>query len=182
MEEVHEWMAEATMNPVELGSPVTDHVIEQPDKLRIKGFITDSPLIPGLSLFSGIIDGAKSTVYTQPVFDVLNEIIKARELVTVYTKYKIYTDMIITNISIPRGPQVQGSIEFTVDFVKIRIVKTQTTSVPDGISALKDNKKTPALGRKTEPQKDIGKKQPQTIESLGKTSENNSTLRRIFGQ
>ena len=163
LEESHEWSAEATMNPVEEGSPVTDHVIEQPDTLRIRGFVSETPLTASES-----VRGAKNTPWaesiTQPVFDLLRALIKAREVVTVYTKYRNYPDMILTSLSIPRTAATGEAIEFSADFVNIRKVATQTVDVPPGISAKKDKKASAALGNKTEPKKDAGKRQAETVE------------------
>lgn len=160
LDESHDWQADATMNPVEEGSPVTDHIIEQPDKLKIRGFVTETPLVASES-----VRGAKSVPWaesiTQPVFDLLRELIKKRELITVYTKYRIYDDMVLTNLTIPRSAATGEAIEFTAEFVHIRKVATQTVDVPDGISAKKDKKSDASVGKKSEPQKDAGKKQPE---------------------
>lgn len=160
LDESHDWQADATINPVEEGSPVTDHIIEQPDKLKIRGFVSETPLVASES-----VRGAKSTPWaesiTQPVFDLLRELIKKRELITVYTKYRIYDDMVLTNLTIPRSAATGEAIEFTAEFVHIRKVATQTVDVPDGISAKKDKKSDAGVGKKTEPQKDAGKKQPE---------------------
>lgn len=162
LDESHEWSAEATMNPVEEGAPITDHVIEQPDTLRIRGFVTETPLVASES-----VRGAKNTPWaesiTQPVFDLLRDLIKARETVTVYTKYRNYSDMVVTAINVPRAAATGEALEFTVDFVHIRKVATQTVDVPPGISAKKDKKTSAALGNKTEPKKDGGKKQTETV-------------------
>lgn len=162
LDEAHDWQADATMNPVEEGSPVTDHIIEQPDKLKIRGFISETPLVASES-----VRGANSTPWaeslTQPVFDLLRDLIKARETVTVYTKYRIYNDMVLTNLNIPRSAATGEAIEFTAEFVHIRKVATQTVDVPDGISAKKDKKSDAAAGKKSEPQKDAGKKQPAEV-------------------
>lgn len=162
IDESHEWKAEATSNPVEEGAPVTDHVIEQADKLSIKGFVTDTPI------------GSQSLQLqrSQDVFDLLYSLIKKREPMTIYTKHKIYFDMILTGINIPRLHTVGEAIEFSAEFINIRKVATEIVDVPKGISAKKDAKSDAATGRKTEPQKDGGKKQ-----AVEKSS---STLSRIF--
>jgi hypothetical protein len=163
LDEAHEWQAEATMNPVEEGSPVSDHIIEQPDKLKIRGFVSETPLVASES-----VRGAKGTPWaeslTQPLFDLLRDLIKAREPMTVYTKYRIYDNMVLTNLTIPRSAATGEALEFTAEFVHIRKVATQTVDVPPGISAKNDAKSSPSLSRKTQPQKNAGKKQPETID------------------
>lgn len=161
LDENHEWSAEATSNPVEVGAPVTDHVIDQSDKLKIKGFVTDTPLTSSQSL--------PQISRSQDVFDLLYELIKLKEPMTVYTKHRIYDDMILTNVNIPRTAGVGEAIEFSAEFINIRKVATQMVDVPDGINPKKDKKADAATGKKTEPQKDGGKKQPQTVEKPSST-------------
>ena len=159
LDENHEWSAEATSNPVEEGAPVTDHVIEQSDKLKIKGFVTDTPLTASQSV--GQISRS------QEVFDLLYKLIKLKEPMTVYTKHKIYDDMVMTNVTIPRAAGVGAAIEFSAEFINIRKVATQMVDVPDGISPKKEAKAGGAKGstaKKAEPKKNGGKKQVQTVQ------------------
>ncbi len=160
LDESHEWSATATENPVETGAPVSDHVIEQADKLRIRGFVSDTPLVISPEL-QGQIGAMDAGSRTQPVFDLLYKLIKAREVMTVYTKHAVYADMVLTSVNIPRTSQVGEAIEFTAEFVNIRKVQTQTVDVPKGISGKRDAKaggKSGATAKKAEPKKDTGKK------------------------
>jgi hypothetical protein len=161
LSESHEWAAEATSFPVEVGAPVTDHVIEQSDKVTIKGFITDSPIISSLSL--------PKISKSQDVFELLYDLIKLKEPVVIYTKYKIYNDMILVNVSIPRSPGVGEAIEFDAEFIHIRKVETQIVDVPKGISQKKDKKASASLGKKAEQKKDAGKQQPVTVQKMSST-------------
>jgi len=170
LEESHQWQAQATDNPVETGAPVADHVIEQSDKLRIRGFVSDTPLTISPEL-SGTIGTTDAGSRTQPVFELLYKLIKAREPVTVYTKHAVYSDMVLTNVEIPRTSQTGEAIEFSAEFVAIRFVQTQTVDVPKGISA-KSASKSGATSKKAEPKKDTGKtdpvvKAPTSIASVG---------------
>lgn len=163
IQEVHEWMAEATMNPVESGSPITDHVIEQPDKLRINGFVSDKPLTSSQSFIDSFGAGGNSA----SVFDLLNSIIKARQVVTVYTKYKLYDNMIMTNLTIPRDVNIGNALEFTAEFVNVRFVESRLVEVPDGISKKADGKaggKGGAVDNKTSAQANSGKKEVEKTE------------------
>lgn len=176
LDENHEWSAEATSNPVEEGAPVTDHVIEQSDKLKIRGFVTDSPLNLSQSV-SGLVNSGSVGNRTQAVFDLLYDLIKIREPMTVYTKHRIYDNMVLTNVTIPRSAGVGEAIEFNAEFIHIRKVATQMVDVPDGINPKKDAKAGGANGstaKKAEPTKDAGKKQPETVQKPS------STLSRIL--
>ena len=161
LDESHEWSAEATSNPVEEGAPVTDHVIEQADKLSIRGVVTDAPLNASSSIL-GFIGGGSADNKTQTVFDLLDTLIKKREVLTVYTKHKTYSDMVLTNVTIPRSASVGEAIEFRAEFIHIRKVATQTVDVPDGVSAKPEAKAGGAGGavsKKASATKASGKKQ-----------------------
>ena len=161
LDESHEWSAEATSNPVEEGAPVTDHVIEQADKLTIRGVVTDAPLNASSSIL-GFIGGGSADNKTQTVFDLLDTLIKKREVLTVYTKHKTYSDMALTNVTIPRSAGVGEAIEFRAEFIHIRKVATQTVDVPAGVSAKPEAKAGGAGGavsKKASATKASGKKQ-----------------------
>lgn len=173
LEEAHEWSAEATSNPVEIGAPVTDHIIDQADQLTIKGFVTDSPLTLSQSI-NGILNFGRTGNRTQTTFDLLHELLKLKEPMTVYTKHRIYDDMVLTNVTIPRSAGVGEALEFNAEFIHIRKVATMMVDVPDGINPKKDAKGDAGTGKKTEPTKDAGKKQPETVQKPS------STLARIL--
>lgn len=170
LQEEHEWNAEVTSNPVEEGSPVTDHVIEQSDKLRVSGFVSNTPVTLSGSI-SQFLTGGSSAPKTQDVFDLLHELLKLKQPMTVYTKYRIYDDMVMTSVNIPRSASNGEALEFTVEFVHIRKVETQLVDVPNGISRKKVDS---AIGRKVEPQKNAGVKQLSAITTPS------STLSRLF--
>jgi hypothetical protein len=165
LDESHEWQAEATMNPVETGAPVTDHVIEMSDRLRITGVVTDAPIYTSANL-QGIFNTTPLETRTQPVFDFLYRLIKLREPMTVYTKYKNYDNMILVSVSIPRSAAQGEAIEFNAEFVNIRKVATQVVDVPVGINPSREAKAGGSKGsvaRKTQPTKETGKKQTQAV-------------------
>lgn len=160
LDESHEWTAEATTNPVEEGSPVSDHVIDQADKLNVKGFITDAPIIASQGVIVGEVNDR-----VQPVFNLLHLLIKAREPMTVYTQFRVYTDMVLTSCTIPRSSSNGEAIEFSLDFINIRKVSTQMVDIPPGISPKKSAKANGSTAKKSDAKKDAGKKQPEEVKT-----------------
>lgn len=179
--EAHNWSAEVTSYPVEEGSPVTDHVIEQSDRISINGLVTDAPInfLPSFATFNS------NTSKCQTTFDLLHKLLKLKLEMTVYTKYKVYTDMVMNDVFIPRTAENGESIEFVANFIKIRKVSTQLVKVPEGIAPdIKDiqggtsentvkakdpltGKTTtddaPSVSKKASPQQVTGKVQTQTV-------------------
>lgn len=167
MEEVHEWTNDVTSNPVERGSDITDHIRSMPDKLTISGMISNSGIsedaIQAASIESDRVLSA---------FDLIHKIKEERKLVSVYTKYKIYENMAIQSISMPRSSGIGDSISFTMQFINVRIVNTKTADVPAGISRKLDKKEggaKSATAKKTEDQKKSGAtatKEPEKSSSV----------------
>ena len=42
--EVHNFISQVSQFPVEVGSPITDHIFNQPVEVTLEGFITNSPV------------------------------------------------------------------------------------------------------------------------------------------
>lgn len=179
LDEVHDWANEVTSNPVETGAPVTDHVIEKPDKLRLTGWITNSPLHGELA--GQYLGGDTQAPRIQTAFEAIYELVKKRDVVVVYTKHAIYTDMVIESVNIPRNASIGESIEFNMDLVHVRFVSTQMVTVPPGISQKKEAKSTPAVGKKAEPQKTAGKTENENLSKrYPAPTSNSSVLGSIF--
>ena len=180
LDEAHDWSNEVTSNPVETGAPITDHVIEKPDKLTITGLITNSPLHGALA--GQYFGGETQSQRIQTVFEAIYELVKRGEVVTVYTRHAVYNNMIIQSVNIPRSAAIGEAIEFKMDLINIRMVSTQMVTVPPGISAKKESKSTPGVAKKAEPQKAAGKnenenlakKYPAKQESIAKSVSKNT--------
>lgn len=173
--EEHEWTADATSNPVEDGAPVSDHIIEQADRIKIRAVISDTPLRTSTSADAAMAEGD----ITQPAFDLIRRLMKARELVTVYTRFLTYENMAVTDVSIPRSSRSDGALEMDISLVHIRTVATETVDVPPGISAKKEAKKggkKGATAKKSEPTKPAGKKQATATTKPAAASKPTSAL------
>lgn len=138
--ETHDWSRDVTSNPVENGSPIADHIIEQPDKLSVTGMISNSPIRSYSDQILGIVNGQINDDRVVKAFDTLDRLMKSKELVTIYTRYKTYTDMVLQSVNIPRTVEAGDAIIFTVQAIKVRIVTSQTTSLPKGLGVKKTGK------------------------------------------
>ena len=179
LNETHVWDSKVTEYPVEEGSPVTDHIILSPDKLRIEGFISDHPIlasntiqayITGIAGISGItsvgdrVDELLGNKQTEKrslsVFNLLRTLRDKKEVLTVYTKYRIYTDMMLSTLSIPRDAGDGEGIKFEAEFVNVRFVETQFVDSPKKKKGKVVGNKA---GKQTQAKKDGGDKQPKEL-------------------
>jgi len=157
-DEAHEWSNDVTENPVELGAPVSDHIQPKADKLSITGLITNAPIDPDVAAqFPGTIDGGLFSARLQTHFDFLRSLTNFRAPMTVYTRYKVYTDMALVYCSISRSTGTGEALPFALQFTHIRLVQTQTVDVPPGISRKMDKKADASTSKKTQPEAKGGK-------------------------
>ncbi len=119
-----------TKNPIEDGSSIADHVIQDPDVLTLEGIVTDDPI----RFLSGIRDlaerGLGSLTRSQSAFELIEKLKKEATVITVITGLKTYENMIISRFN-PRRDNTTGfSLRFTLVLEQIEIKKSQTVSIP----------------------------------------------------
>lgn len=106
--EDHEYNSRVTNYPVEDGRIISDHIINEPETVQITGVVTDTPLSL-LSSFNRSINA----------FNRLIQIHTNRERITVVTGIKVYTDMVMTGLQVPRNVATGQSLTFVIDLQKI---------------------------------------------------------------
>jgi len=123
--EQHMYESRPTQYPVETGVLISDHIRRIPEKLSIDGFITNSPVIV-------LTEGDQFTSdNAQLAFDALTLIYEERYLCDVTTRFKSYTDMCLSRLSIPRTNKTGDAIAFSAAFTKIVKVATETVTGPE---------------------------------------------------
>lgn len=110
LSEDHFYNSRVTNYPVEDGRIISDHIINEPETLQITGVVSDTPL-SFLAPFNRSINA----------FQRLVEIHNRKELITVVTGIKVYVNMAITSLQVPRNVQSGQSLTFTMDFQKVNL-------------------------------------------------------------
>ena len=108
--EEHIYNSRVTNYPVEDGRIISDHVINEPETLQITGIVSDTPLSI-LAPFNRSVDA----------FNRLVRLHTNRERITVVTGIKVYTNMIMTALQVPRNMQTGQSLTFIIDLQKVII-------------------------------------------------------------
>jgi hypothetical protein len=155
MNEEHTSTTTATANPVEDGSVVNDHLIHEPDTFACQVLVTNTPLrttfygdgdtrlvdvtvpqfegrgvvIPSQSKLLGFT-GTRDANLVDEMHKRLEALRLAGALMTVLTSTKTYDTMILTSVGLPRGQKTIGQGTFSLSFVKLKIVQTQTVRAP----------------------------------------------------
>lgn len=118
--EEHQFTSRVTYFPVESGTIVSDHIINQPDIVNLSGLISDTPL----NLF--FPSDRSITAFNQ-----LIRIHEQRQIVDIVTGIKVYRNMALTSMEVPRTMKTGQTLTFNLQFQKIVFDNT--------IQVLRDN-------------------------------------------
>ena len=144
--EVHSLQAEVTQHPVEVGADIADHYRPKPAELRIQGIVTDTPLDNSLGLAVaralegpigtaiGVTQGIAATALgrasiLRSTFNALQSLHDNAVPCQIFTPYKIYRDMLMTDLQVTRDKAGGEALYFTAAFREVFFVSSSTTSI-----------------------------------------------------
>ena len=132
LSETHNNVVKLSKNPVEFGAEITDHSIVEPKKITIVAEVSDTPL--GTAAFGELIDPVTSLFGTSTsgnntrssaAYNSLILLQEQREPIEVQTRLKLYTNMIITNISTSQDKNSSRMVGMVIALEEIIIVESQ---------------------------------------------------------
>lgn len=127
--ETHTYNSEISAYPVEDGSVITDHIRNLPERLSISGFITNNPVV---QVQSSDITGEETVGnFVNLAFEEIQKIRNNREPVDIVTGLKVYSNMALESLTIPRSASIGDTFRFDANFVEIKIVNTETVVIPN---------------------------------------------------
>ena len=147
--ETHEYNAKATQFPVEDGSTITDHIINDPIQVQMEGFVTNNPIVLTTGFDENVDRGAGSNK-DELALAALMDIRDKREPIDIVTGMRKYSSMAMISLSIPRDAGTGAAFRFSATFVEVRKVSSKYVKLPN----LKDKDGTKQQGA---PQVDKGK-------------------------
>lgn len=149
----HQFSSKVTSYPVEDRSTVSDHVVNSNPTFTVSGVFSDAsaPSLPtktksevsNLLSKVGLSGNTRHHQYTQSeTYRLLLKIRDDRKTITLITPIDTYTDLILTELSIPRSTGQGDALFVDMTFEKIRRVSNELTTVFIGSSGA--NKKVAA--------------------------------------
>ena len=134
LNEVIDYSSSITDHPTQNKSSISDHIFKQPLKVKIEGYITDSPIrLMGLfetplqsNSLESLIGNIKNTLpfysnqrpSSQGYF-ALKQIYEDRSLITVVTKFESFPDMAIESLSFNSDEDTGGRLSFSAELKQI---------------------------------------------------------------
>lgn len=174
--EQHVYRNDVTAFPVEEGADVTDHVRPLPPRLTMSGVVSNTPLLNVGSLFTSAVESFRNSPIGTSIYDsatrteqALAELMKLTGWryptrvvsdayviqrivpITVVTGLRVYTDMVMTSLTVDRDANTGDSLPFTVELTHISIAKFRQTT----ISGLESP--ASSVSKRTSSTKDVGK-------------------------
>jgi len=134
LSQTHIMQASVTRHPVEDGSTISDHIVDQPDAVNLVGVISNTPLV-----FLGFL--GTSPRRAEEAFAKLKEIKESGKLVEIATSLKNYTNMAITSVRCTRDAPKGNIIEVSIDLEEVKIATTATATVEENRGRKNQGKK-----------------------------------------
>ncbi|GBU27089.1 hypothetical protein R84B8_00611 [Treponema sp. R8-4-B8] len=129
--EHYQFSNSVTEIPVEEGSNVSDNIVEDQDVVSVEAFI-------GNAAFEVMtIDGNTISNLQAPdrmarviqAYQELKKLSKSKQLLDVVLGLETFPNMVITSFKIDRDVETGANLPFTMEFKKIKIVKSDTTNI-----------------------------------------------------
>ena len=143
--EVIEYAAKVTGHPIESKEAISDHIFNEPVKIKIKGSITDSP-----TMFMGIFEMPlqnnslekignnlksflpfnNSEKPSQKAYEALQQAYNNKQLVNVVCKLNAFNDMAIEKLEFTNDENTGEQLQFIAEMKKVKLayVKTQKST------------------------------------------------------
>ncbi len=115
-----------TKHPIETGSTITDHVFKNNTVIDVNGLITNN------SIGNSFEDDYRFN-RLQTVHDLLVSLHDSRQVISISSQYKVYSNCIITSLSIPRNAQIGDSLSVSITLEQIQIVTSQFVTVSQAL-------------------------------------------------
>jgi hypothetical protein len=150
--------ADVTKYPIEDGSEISDHVVQNQDVLTISGLVSKTVLTE---------DYSKTDPPVDRVGEYYNKLLALKEaggLITVVAGLRTWTNMVITDFSLDRSKDNGGCLEFSMTLTKVKIVKSETTAISTNAGGSTSAK------RQAQSKKEVGKVSTTEVTNTTKKS------------
>lgn len=163
--------SEVSMYPVEDGTQISDHITQEPERLRLGGLISTADVSGGFGIAAAFGFSTDNSSKLIDVIEALRQMHKARAPINISTGQLVYYDMAFSNLEARRSSDGDGGnwLNVSAELVKITKVKLKTADVP-----APENTSGEAAGRAGETNKPGGRSTPNSNSSSGNSAAANA--------
>lgn len=145
LDEMHTYNSHTSQYPVQSGSTVVDNVIKTPTVVRMRCIVSDSN-IPTYNTIIETIGDALNTVTSGNIglrsITTLEALIRLQEdrLPTVLvTGIRVYQNMILTNMKLPRNRGTGRALVFELEFTEVMLATVSVSKDLFSVSKIKES-------------------------------------------
>jgi len=127
-----------TSNPVELGADITDHAVIQPKKVNVLAQVSDTPLgVAALGQIVDLVSGlfgtstAGNITRSNAAYNAMLKLQDAREPIELQTRLKLYTNMVITNISVQQDKNTSRIVSMNISLQEVLITESEVVQLSE---------------------------------------------------
>lgn len=117
--------------PVEEGSSISDHIIEDQDVISVEALIGNTAFeiveMNGNAISN--LQAPDRMARVRQAYNELKRMVKAKQLFDIVLGLETFTQMAITSFVIDRDAATGANLPFSMEFKKIKIVKSDTTDI-----------------------------------------------------
>lgn len=126
LSERHGADVEVTRHPVEVGAKVASHFNLNPETVTLTCIFTDSPVDPKVAATAtSITEGGR----VNQVIARLYKLRESEELVTVTTRWRRYTNMKLSGLSLAKDVKTGRTVKADLTFIQVRTVSGATVKI-----------------------------------------------------
>lgn len=147
MSESHNMESDVSSHPIEDGSEVSDHIHNKMEFGQMTCLISNFTLKrPGLV-----------SNRAQDAFDLLTRLWKKRELFTLTTVLRVYTDIAITSLQVERSSDTGEALVIAIAFRQVKKVQLKTVLID---ASIKPGAMTTDSAKQAAPKADLSRQTP----------------------
>ncbi len=117
--------------PVEEGSSIADHIVEEQDVISVEAFIGNAAFevvtMDGNTVSN--LQAPDRMARVRQAYQELKKLVKDKKTVDVVLGLETFTNMVITSFSIDRDVETGANLPFSMEFKKIKIIKSDITQI-----------------------------------------------------
>jgi hypothetical protein len=117
--------------PVEEGSNIADHIVENQDVISVEAFIGNTAF-EVITIDGNAVSNLKAPDRMERIrqaYQELKKLAKAKKPLNVVLGLETFTGMAITSFSIDRDAETGANLPFTMEFKKLKIVHSDTAKI-----------------------------------------------------
>lgn len=134
LREVHSGSSQLTDHPVEDGSVVTDHVIDQPDELALNCLMSNYPILFLASARAQpSVEGGDPRSRAEDAYRAIVRLRKTATVMTVGTSLRDYDGLLIKGESVTRDKDTSNILDIQINLREFHIATSEEADLPDPI-------------------------------------------------